>query len=206
MAWENQNQVNNGPIPGENYTSDTKNYPWHRPPKYTDLDDAIEYAYKKLLKSPENLLTAMEIGLPIVVLTELFLMNEMGQGMWTPDYMILMAGPIAHIMYMMAKAYGIKPNMDIFQKKKYITGNFLKKLKKLDEDRVKSLGDKIDLSVIQEAATNQEIDDDLIEDDDIEEGFMSDTDPMVASQSDQMSMLGQETPEPTPIDEDEGLV
>ena len=27
-----------GPIPGENFTSDERNYPWHRPPEYTDMD------------------------------------------------------------------------------------------------------------------------------------------------------------------------
>ena len=27
-----------GPIPGENFTSDERNYPWHRPPEYTDTD------------------------------------------------------------------------------------------------------------------------------------------------------------------------
>ena len=27
------------PIAGENFTSDTRNYPWHRPPEITDYDD-----------------------------------------------------------------------------------------------------------------------------------------------------------------------
>lgn len=200
MAWENRTQVNNGPIPGENYTSDTKNYPWHRPPKFTDLDEAIEYSFKHLMANPQGLLTLMELGMPIVVLTELFLLNQMGKGMWTPDYMLLLAGPVAHIMYLMAKGYGIDPNMDIFKKQKFMTGSFIKKLKKLDEKRVKSLGDKVDLSMIQEAAANQEEPDDM---DDEMEGFMPDEDPMIASQSDQMSMLGQdEMIEP----EDEGLM
>lgn len=198
MAWETANRVNNGPIPGENYTSDTKNYPWHRPPKYTDLDDAIEFAYKKLMSNPEGLLTLMELGMPIVVLTELFLLNQMGQGMWTPDYMILMAGPVAHIMYLMGKGYGIEPNMDIFKKKNYTTGTFFKKVKKLNEEKVKSLGGKVDLSMIQEAASDQEVP---------SEGFMPDEDPMVASQGDQMDMLGQgmETPEEMIEDTEEEL-
>ena len=33
-----------GPIPGENFTSETKNYPWHRPPEITDYDEALEFA------------------------------------------------------------------------------------------------------------------------------------------------------------------
>ena len=31
------------PIAGAHYTSDTRNYPWHRPPDITDYDGAVEY-------------------------------------------------------------------------------------------------------------------------------------------------------------------
>ena len=59
-----------GPIPGENYTSDTKNYPWHRPPEYDDLDKAIEYIGKRLTNQEYavGVLTMLEAGIPIVCL------------------------------------------------------------------------------------------------------------------------------------------
>ena len=37
----------NAPIPGANYTSDTRNYPWHRPPDITDVDEALEHIMER---------------------------------------------------------------------------------------------------------------------------------------------------------------
>lgn len=99
-----------GPIPGENYTSDTKNYPWHRPPEFDDLDKAIDYIGKKLTKEDAavGLLTMIEAGISLVDLTQTFLMSGIGNGKWTLDFALLLAGPTAHIMQIMAKAYGIE--------------------------------------------------------------------------------------------------
>lgn len=146
------NQVQNGPIPGENYTSDTKNYPWHRPPKYTNLDDAIEHSYKKLMEKPNGLLTMIKAGIPIPGLVELFLLNGMSKGNWTPDFMILMAGPIAHIMYLMAKEAKITPNMDLEEKGPHIGPSWVDMM---DEIQKKSSGVKkldVDIEKVKEAA------------------------------------------------------
>ena len=43
-----------GPIPGENYLTDTKNYPWHRPPDLVDYDEAVSYMLDKI-DEPEQL-------------------------------------------------------------------------------------------------------------------------------------------------------
>jgi len=102
-----------GPIPGENYTSDTKNYPWHRPPEFDDIDKAIDYIGKRLTKEENavGLLTMIENGLPLTDLTQMFLMSGIGAGKWTMDYALLLAGPTCHIMMIMAKAYGMKYNL-----------------------------------------------------------------------------------------------
>ena len=104
-----------GPIPGENYTSDTKNYAWHRPPEFDDIDKAIDYIGKKLTKGDNavGLLTMIEAGIPIVDLAQMFLMSGIGAGKWTLDYALLLAGPVAHIMVIMAKGYGIKYNLGL---------------------------------------------------------------------------------------------
>ena len=39
-----------GPIPGENYVADVKNYAWHKPPDITDYDQGVEYIMEKLTK------------------------------------------------------------------------------------------------------------------------------------------------------------
>lgn len=104
-----------GPIPGENYTSDTKNYPWHRPPEYTDLDKAIEYAGKRLMdeESAVGTLTMMEMGMDIATITDTFLTAGIGAGKWTVDFALLMAGPVSHILYLMAKGANIEPDLGI---------------------------------------------------------------------------------------------
>lgn len=145
--------VNSGPIPGENYTSNTKNYPWHRPPKYTNLDDAIEWSYKKMMENPVGLLTMLKAGMPVPVLVELFLLAGMGEGNWTPDFMILMAGPIAHIMYLMAMSADIEPNMDLEDKPPAITPGFTDLLKKMKSARDTPKTVDVDLTKVKETAS-----------------------------------------------------
>lgn len=98
-----------GPIPGENFTSDTKNYPWHRPPEYTDLDKAIDACAKQLMapKSARGLLTMIEMGLDIVTITGIFVMSGIGAGKWTPDFALLLVGPVSHIIVLMCEGRGI---------------------------------------------------------------------------------------------------
>jgi hypothetical protein len=98
-------EIPTGPIPGENYTSDQRNYPWHRPPEFTDLDDCLEIAAKKILnqESSRSLVTMMEMGVPITALTSAFVLSGVGSGKWTPDYAMLLAGPVSHMMVLLAK-------------------------------------------------------------------------------------------------------
>jgi len=104
-----------GPIPGENFTSDTKNYPWHRPPEHTDLNEAIEYSIKHMTKRQAafGLLTALEAGVTVAEATRAFVISGISSGKWTPDFAILMAGPIARIIQTMAKGYGIKAELGL---------------------------------------------------------------------------------------------
>ncbi len=128
-----------GPIPGENFTSDTRNYPWHRPPEYTDLDEAIEAAFKKLTAENEalGLLTMVEMGVDIATLTDMFVTSGIGAGKWTPDFAILMSGPVSHIIYLMAKGYGLDCEMGLENRSRPPTKPFFEAMQKLDPKRVK---------------------------------------------------------------------
>ncbi len=98
-----------GPIPGENYTSDTKNYPWHRPPEVSDLDDAINLAAKRLMNeevSPK-ILGMIDMGIPLVKIADIFATGGIMNGKWSVDMAIMLAGPITHIIKLMADGYGI---------------------------------------------------------------------------------------------------
>lgn len=143
-----------GPIPGANYTSDTKNYPWHRPPEHTDLDEAIEASFKKLTDEDAStgLLTMIEMGMDIASITDMFVTSGIGAGKWTPDFAILLAGPVSHIIYTMAKAYGLECDLGIYDKKKPITKSFFDVKKKINEAKAVRAADSVDLELIQEQA------------------------------------------------------
>jgi len=98
-----------GPIPGENYTSDTKNYPWHRPPDITNPTDFVEESMKRV-SEPEKasgILAALESGLPLADLISYSLLSAVGRGRVAIDTAILSAGPLTRYVEEMAKAEGI---------------------------------------------------------------------------------------------------
>lgn len=103
------------PIPGENYTSDTKNYPWHRPPEITEMDKAIEASIKQLstTKGAYGLLNSLQAGVTVVQAADMFVTSGIGMGKWTPDFAILLAGPVARMMEIMAKDAGIKYSLGL---------------------------------------------------------------------------------------------
>lgn len=103
------NPMFDGPIPGENYTSDTKNYPWHRPPDIADYDEAVEYVVEQISR-PQALsaiVTLMEAGANLTSIVSMLNMVNISDGKYPIDLSILIAGPIARFLQIMAKKYDI---------------------------------------------------------------------------------------------------
>lgn len=141
-----------GPIPGENFTSDTKNYPWHRPPEFDDLDDAIEYASKKILSRDASLsmMTLAKNGVPLSSISQMFLMGGVMRGKWTPDYALLMAGPVSHILSLVAKASDIDFTLGIEDDPIMYSDGFFKTMEELDNEEtsaVETMGGMLDASL-----------------------------------------------------------
>lgn len=134
-----------GPIPGENFTSDTKNYPWHRPPQYTSLDDAIDGAAKQLLSedASDGMVILLQAGMDIATLTDMYVTSGIMSGKWTPDFAILIAGPISHIIYLMAKAYDIECDLGIDLPKESRTKAYFDAVK-MDKKKVDDIINVID--------------------------------------------------------------
>lgn len=109
------NKLLNGPIPGENYTTDTKNFPWHRPPQFTNLDEAIEHCIENIFddERSDGLITMLQIGMSIMDVTQLILMGGIGKGLWSTDFAILMAGPVSNVLVLMARGYDIDFDLGI---------------------------------------------------------------------------------------------
>jgi hypothetical protein len=104
-----------GPIPGENYTSDTRNYPWHRPPDIADYDQAIDYVIQQI-SEPEPMsaiLTLLEAGASVAGVVSTINMSNIGDGKYPIDLSILIAGPIARYIELYAKGSGIEIDMGL---------------------------------------------------------------------------------------------
>jgi hypothetical protein len=104
-----------GPIPGENFTSDTKNYPWHRPPEITDYDEALEFTAKEF-KKPNALIgleTMLANGITVATMTDFFLTRNIGLGKWTIDFALVIAGPVAKTIELIAVQAGYDYEMGI---------------------------------------------------------------------------------------------
>jgi len=127
--------LSKGPIPGENFTSDTKNYPWHQPPEYRNLAEALDKMAVKLTdpKMANKLVALAEMGFPLVQISQLIVTEGIGQGKWTVDMGLLLAGPFTKIIEIMCDSYGVEYNLGIEEKDDFRTGAFFKGLNDLDK-------------------------------------------------------------------------
>jgi len=107
--------VPSGPIAGENYTSDWRNYPWHRPPDITNVDAAIEFIADHISESDEGLqyMSYLKVGVSVAAVTDMILTLGIADGKWSIDFAILIAGPVARLVTIMAKGYDIEYTMGI---------------------------------------------------------------------------------------------
>jgi hypothetical protein len=158
------------PIPGANYASDTRNWPWHRPPDITDLDGAVEHIVERLTETDtgKRYMSLIKAGTEISTITDMAVTLAVGRGKFTPDYAILVAGPVARMLEIMAKSYGIEYDMGIEEIADYTTSVPLLKQKELDNPTTEP----------EESIVEQEIEDDSM-------GFMS-----PATNEEQTNMLG----------------
>lgn len=102
-----------GPIPGENFMADTRNYPWHRPPEYDHPDKFLAYTYKTF-KRPHTmggLETLLSSGVTVTTMTDMFLSRSIMDGLITVDFAIMLAGPVAKAIELMAVQLGVDYEM-----------------------------------------------------------------------------------------------
>lgn len=139
-----------GPIPGANYTMDQKNFPWHRPPEYDNLDEAIEAVMEKVTseEGSPSVLTLLNNGATCADLAFMSVMNGIMMGKWTVDYAMLMAGPIANVFWLMAKGYGIKAKLGVSKTPKGISNAYMKAIKEtqnkqVDQEKAVATGEKV---------------------------------------------------------------
>lgn len=131
----------NGPIPGENYTADTRNYPWHRPPEFTGYDEAIRAMTRRLNsdKEGELIYSLIELEVPVYIIVSNFLMRHIMRGFIPIDLAVLMAGPLARTIEIIGKNNGQTPDMTTEDPRRATITPTLLKLQAGDVDSVMDL-------------------------------------------------------------------
>jgi hypothetical protein len=101
------------PIPGGNFTSDTRNYSWHRPPDIVDYDEAVAYMIEKIDEPEQIELVFAMLGIDahITTVVNVLLLQAVSKGKMGIDLAILIAGPLARYIEIAAKDVGIKYEM-----------------------------------------------------------------------------------------------
>ena len=166
------------PITGANYTSDTKNYPWHRPPDIVSYDEGVDYLINKM-NEPEELemvYSLLAIEAQVATIVSSILMQGISRGKFSIDLGVLMAGPLARYIGILADEQDIKYDMGISNK-----------------DRIKVTPTSLRIALGIVAGNQEEILEEKIEEP-VEEnaGLMSvqPIDDTVASTDEQAEMLG----------------
>jgi len=169
----------NAPIPGANYLADTRNYAWHRPPDIIDYDEAVTYIIDRIDEPEQKEVVFAMLGIDahISTVTTALLLQAVSKGKIGIDLAVLIAGPVARYIEIVAKDVDIEYDMGIEDKNRIvITPTLLRASLGLMEGEQEALEDPENMQ--PQAAPQQE-------------GLMAMPDVEgVASEEEQAAMLG----------------
>lgn len=165
------------PIAGANYAADTRNYPWHRPPDIVSYDEGVDYLIRKM-NEPEELelvYALLKIDTHVATVVSAILMQGISRGKFSIDLAILMAGPLARYIGIIADEQDIKYDMGLNDENRVvITPTSLKLALGIFDDEEEDPDE-----IVEEAVTSSE------------GGLMATpTDVETASEEEQAAMLG----------------
>ena len=83
------------PIPGMSFTAELGSRPWQQPPKYSKVEDAIEYYIDRLSseEASEQIIEILEGGVPVTKLANIIQLGSVMEGLHTIDVGML-ASPV----------------------------------------------------------------------------------------------------------------
>ena len=101
------------PVPGANLLADTRNYPWHRPPDITDYDEAVSYMISRISQEEqaELVYSLLQIDTTVTTVVSGLLMQSIAKGKIPIDLAILISGPVARYIEVIAQTNGYKYDM-----------------------------------------------------------------------------------------------
>jgi hypothetical protein len=98
------------PIPGISLTGAPGNAPWEQPPKYTSIDEVVDY-YSDLLVEEEtigNVIDVIKRNIPLLTIAEGIMRTGIMQGMHTIDAGMLVKPILVELLIALAEIYGVK--------------------------------------------------------------------------------------------------
>ena len=180
------------PVPGANLLADTRNYPWHRPPDITDYDEAVSYMISRISQEEqaELVYSLLQINTTVTTVVSGLLMQSIAKGKIPIDLAILISGPVARYIEVLAQTNGYKYDMgtDTSDRVK-ITPTLLKMAMGIVEDDDEEMEDTPEevVSAIPEGGLM---------------GAPMDQDKMTGSEEEQASMLGMDADSEEPVEEE----
>jgi len=181
------------PVPGANLLADTRNYPWHRPPDITDYDEAVSYMISRISQEEqaELVYSLLQIDTTVTTVVSGLLMQSIAKGKIPIDLAILISGPVARYIEVLAQTNGYKYDMgtDTSDRVK-ITPTLLKMAMGIveddDDEEMEDTPEEV-VSAIPEGGLM---------------GAPMDQDKMTASEEEQASMLGMDADSEEPVEEE----
>lgn len=85
------------PIPGESLTNELGSAPWETPPQFTDLSEATEHMFDRMIANSQELALMLESGATAESIARTLMFSGFQQGKFTPDLALQMT-PIAIAM------------------------------------------------------------------------------------------------------------
>ena len=159
ISMEVSNQVSfDAPIPGMSLTAELGGRPWQNKPKYSTVDETIDY-YMERMSSEEfmvQLADILESGVPVTTLANTIQMASVMDGIHTIDVGMLVLPMLMEMMMMIGDSAGIEYDKGLEDPKKgEIRDSLFAKLINKYEKKVKSVDlDSVSEEVIEE--TNKE--------------------------------------------------
>ena len=180
------------PVPGANLLADTRNYPWHRPPDITDYDEAVSYMISRISQEEqaELVYSLLQIDTTVTTVVSGLLMQSIAKGKMPIDLAILISGPVARYIEVIAQTNGYKYDMgtDTSDRVK-ITPTLLKMAMGIvdeDDEEMEDTPEEV-VSAMPEGGLM---------------GAPVDQDKMTASDEEQASMLGMDADSEEPVEEE----
>lgn len=180
------------PVPGANLLADTRNYPWHRPPDITDYDEAVSYMISRVSQEEqaELVYSLLQIDTTVTTIVSGLLMQSIAKGKIPIDLAILISGPVARYIEVIAQTNGYKYDMgtDTSDRVK-ITPTLLKMAMGIvdeDDEEMEDTPEEV-VSAMPEGGLM---------------GAPMDQDKMTASDEEQASMLGMDADSEEPVEEE----